>query len=63
MMIGSANYVGMNVRVWCMCSGSVLYMIALEILSWENYTSCWGEAGLKSLVHLIILIGQALFRV
>ena len=26
---------GMNVRVWYMCSGSVLYMIALEKLSWE----------------------------
>ena len=26
------SYVGMNVRVWYMCCGSVLYMIALEIL-------------------------------
>ena len=35
MVIGSVSYVGMNVRVWYMCSGSVLYtcMIALEILS------------------------------
>ena len=25
MVIGSVSYVGMNVRVWYMCSGSVLY--------------------------------------
>ena len=36
MVIGSVSYVGMNVRVWYMCSGSVLYMIALQILSWES---------------------------
>ena len=36
MVIGSVSYVGMNVRVWYMCSGSVLCMIALEILSWES---------------------------
>ena len=36
MVIGSVSYVAMNVRVWYMCSGSVLYMIALEILSWES---------------------------
>ena len=33
MVIGSVGYVGMNVRVWYMCSGSVLY---IEILSWES---------------------------
>ena len=37
-MIGSVSYVGMNVRVWCMCSGRVLYMIAF-------YTSCLGGGG------------------
>ena len=29
MVIGSVSYVGMNVRVWYMCCGSVLY---IEIL-------------------------------
>jgi len=33
-MIGSVNYVVMIVKAWCMSYGSVLYMIALEILSW-----------------------------
>ena len=36
MVIGGVSYVGMDVRVWYMCSGSVPYMTALEILSWEN---------------------------
>ena len=27
---------GMNVRVWYMCSGSVLRMILLEVLSWKT---------------------------
>ena len=33
-LIGSVNYVVMIVKAWCMSYGSVLYMIALEILSW-----------------------------
>ena len=36
MMIGSVSCVGMNVRVWYMCSGSVLRMILLEVLSWKT---------------------------
>ena len=28
-MNSSVNYVGMSVKVWYMCCGSVLYMIAL----------------------------------
>ena len=35
-MIGSVNYVRINVRVWYMCSGNVLYnMTALEVLGVE----------------------------
>ena len=33
-MTGSENYVRLNVRVRYMCSGSVLCMTALEILTW-----------------------------
>ena len=36
MMIGSVSYVGMNVRLYYMCSGSVLRMILLEVLSWKT---------------------------
>ena len=35
-MIGSVSYVGMNVRVQYMCSGSFLRMTLLEILSWKT---------------------------
>ena len=38
-MIGSVSYV----RVYYMCSGSVLRMIVLEILSWKTWTICWVE--------------------
>ena len=34
-MIGSVSYVGMNVRVWYMCSGSVLCMLPLKIVMGE----------------------------
>ena len=38
MMIGRVSYVGENVKsvVDYMCSGSVLCMIPLQILSWGN---------------------------
>ena len=36
MVLGSVRYVGMIVRVWYMYSGSVRYMLVLEILAWES---------------------------
>ena len=55
-MIDSLNYVVLNVRVWCMCSGSIPYMAALVntfIIEAENL--------LGSLVQQIILIRQAFY--
>ena len=59
MVIGSASYVGMNVRVWYMCSGSVLYMLAFM----GEKASCWRGTFEKfsTLDIYIYLIGQALF--
>ena len=43
MAIGSISYVGMNVRVWYICSGSVLYMIALEYFHGRIREAVGGE--------------------
>ena len=51
-MIGSVNYVEMNVKVWCMCSGRIR----------KSFGGGGGGGGvLRSFVHLIISIEQAFF--
>ena len=53
-VISSVRYVGMNVKVWYMCSRSVLYVRALEILSWENFDKLLG--GIVLLNSFVLLI-------
>ena len=56
-MIGRVNYVGVNVRVWYLCSGNCecrnTFMVELENL--------FGGRILRNLVDWIIFIRQALF--
>ena len=54
MVISRVRYVGMNVKVWYMCSRSVLYVRALEILSWENFDKLLG--GIVLLNSFVLLI-------
>ena len=57
MVIGSVSYVGVNVRVWYMCSGSVLYYDSIRNTFIGELDKLLGG----NLLHLIILIGRALF--